>query len=102
MVTYSPFYPGGWDDSPNTATPIVAEALNNIESGIGAVEAEIPGCTFATSGNSGDAAANTATIAALENLGTKVIYFPGGTVWTTGLVKQAATIWQGSGRAATI
>lgn len=31
---YTPYYPSGWDDSPNTTTPIVAAALNTIEAGI--------------------------------------------------------------------
>lgn len=33
-MIYTPYYPGGWNDSPSTSTPIVAAALNNIESGI--------------------------------------------------------------------
>lgn len=33
-MPYTPHYPGGWLDAPNTSTPIVATALNTIESGI--------------------------------------------------------------------
>lgn len=36
-MTYTPYYPGGWDDQPSHATPIVAAALQNIEDGLGAV-----------------------------------------------------------------
>src|SRR5258708_7620968 len=35
-MPYTPFYPGGWKDFPNTTTPIVAAALQNMETGIGA------------------------------------------------------------------
>lgn len=35
-MAYSPYYAGGWQDSPSTATPIVAAALNNMETGISA------------------------------------------------------------------
>lgn len=43
-MAYSPYYPGGWDDSPSTDTPIIAAALNNMESGISA--ASIPTTTL--------------------------------------------------------
>jgi hypothetical protein len=33
-MTYTPFYPGGWRDFPNTTTPIDAAALQNIENGL--------------------------------------------------------------------
>ena len=39
-MTYTPYYPAGWDDSPNTSTPIIAAALDNMESGIGAATAK--------------------------------------------------------------
>jgi hypothetical protein len=33
-LTYAPYYPGGWQDDPSTVTPIIAAALQNMESGI--------------------------------------------------------------------
>jgi hypothetical protein len=33
-MTYTPYYPGGWKDSPLITTPIVAAALQNMEAGI--------------------------------------------------------------------
>ena len=33
-MAYSKYYPGGWEDSPSTKTPIKAAALNNMETGI--------------------------------------------------------------------
>lgn len=31
---YAPYYPGGWQNQPSTATPVIAAALQNMESGI--------------------------------------------------------------------
>jgi hypothetical protein len=33
-ITYDPYYPGGWDDDPATDTPIIAAALDQIDTGI--------------------------------------------------------------------
>lgn len=46
-------------------------------------------------------AADQAAITAAEALG-RTVYLAPGTFWVTGLVKQAATIWQGAGRDSTI
>ena len=59
----------------------------------------IPGIYVAPSGDT-TGAADQAAITAAEALG-KTVYFGPGTFWVTGLVKQAATIWQGSGRNST-
>jgi hypothetical protein len=80
------------DNSTRLATTAFASA---------AVTAASVGYTFAASGDP-TGATDQATITALENLGTKIIYFPPGTVWVTGLTKQASTIWQGAGRYETV
>lgn len=41
-LTYAPYYPGGWQDNPSTATPIIAAALQNIENGIALATAASP------------------------------------------------------------
>jgi Pectate lyase superfamily protein len=33
-MPYTPYYPGGWQNSPTTSTPIIAAALQNIETGV--------------------------------------------------------------------
>lgn len=40
-LTYAPFYGGGWQDDPSTATPIIAAALQNIENGLVAITAAL-------------------------------------------------------------
>jgi hypothetical protein len=40
-MPYSPTYPGGWQDFPDTSTPITATSLNTIESGISSVTNDV-------------------------------------------------------------
>ena len=56
-VTYEPYYPDGWDNAPDTATPITAAALNAVDAGIAAATDQanaaldrdaVPGPTGAT------------------------------------------------------
>ncbi len=38
-MTYTPFYGGGWQDSPSTSTPITAASLTNFDTGIQGLQA---------------------------------------------------------------
>jgi hypothetical protein len=60
----------------------------------------VPGAYIAVSGDT-TGATDTALIQALENLGSKTIYFGPGTFWTNGLTKQSKTIWQAAGEQVT-
>jgi hypothetical protein len=56
----------------------------------------LPGAVLSPSGDT-SGVADTAAVTAAEALGGTVFFGPG-TFWVTGLVKQAGTIWQGTGR----
>lgn len=50
MSSYTPYYPGGWQDSPNLTTPVTAAALTNFDAGIeaaAAAAAAVPGPNLA-------------------------------------------------------
>ena len=63
-MTYTPYYPGGWHDSPSAATPITAAALQNIETGVGAVTTVAAANTTAITANTTAIAANATAIGA--------------------------------------
>jgi hypothetical protein len=63
-MTYSPTYPGGWEDFPNTSTPITAAALNTIESGITSVTDEVDGAWVAYTPTLGNMSIGDGTIEA--------------------------------------
>lgn len=75
--------------------------LQPVQSVTALAAAAVPGVYVTPSGDA-TGVTDTALIQGLENLGAKTIYFGSGTIWTTGLIKQAGTIWQCAGRLQTI
>lgn len=57
-MSYTPPYPGGWEDFPNTSTPITAAALDTMDTGIGNAQgtADAAFSNAATAQGSADAA----------------------------------------------
>lgn len=93
-MPYVPYYPGGWQNTPSTATPINAAALQNIEDGIGAATGLVP---------SGDTtgAADRAAIQALLNLTGRAL-LSSGTFWIDQTLQiTSGTLLQGAGMVAT-
>ena len=104
-MPYTPYYPGGWQNSPSTSTPVIAAALQNMENGITyasdwynvlAYGADPTGGTdFTTAGND-----------ALTASSGQTVYLPAGTYLMNGstalAMATAGVTLRGDGPGATI
>lgn len=98
-VTYTPYYPGGWNNAPTTSTPIVAAALDTIDAGIGAVAIAAPDWFNAKSygavgdGTTDDTTAIQAAITACIAAYGGIVYLPSGTYKTSTTITADLENW---------
>ena len=103
-MPYSPFYPGGWLNLPTTTTPIVAAALQNIETGV--VNASfwynVRAYGALGNGSADDTVAIQAALNAANSAGGGLVYAPKGTYKLSTVTVFNNTMLLGDGPQATI